>query len=160
MYTSAKRFDKLTWFPDYPALRKLHDKIYKTPPHNEIGPGGVLDVVIEWVLEANRYYQETQQVLQYHYVPRLTSYSKQACIYETLFLRVALALWRALPNTTTEIGLVSAKGNWITLLMAYNQSANRHEMPPAIAELEIEAFIRPEKKILKQQQSMKTIRGV
>lgn len=160
MYTSAKRFDKLTWFPDYASLRKLHDKIYKAEPHNEIGPGGVLDVVIEWVLEAHRYYMDTQQILQFHYVPRLTSYSKQACIYERLFLRIALDMWRALPNTTTELGLVSAKGNWITLLIAYDLSANRHEMPPAITELDIEAFIRPEKKILKQQQSMKTIRGV
>lgn len=115
-----------------------------------------MDDIIEWVLEAQRYFLQTGEVLQYHYVPRMTSYRKKALAYEREFLTMALAMWRSLPNTTTDIYLVLAKGSHVTLLLTYDFNANHPEMPPLVANLTVEQFTRPDKKILKQQQSMKT----
>lgn len=160
MLTAAKRFDKHTWYPDYGTVKKLHAQLTKQTGHNEIGPGGFMDDIIEWVLEAQKHWLEHKQILERHYVPRLTSYSVRALKYERLFLTMALRLWQQLPNTAIDVSLVAALGNWITVLLTYDPNVRVLEMPPEIVNLKVDAFIRPEKKILKQQQSMKTNRGV
>ena len=144
--TAAFRFDKLAWFPDYEQARKLHAKVMGKDGHNEIGPGGFLDRVIDWVVEANTYYVMSGKILECHYVPDLKGFSKPALAYEQAFLKTALALWKRTPRTLVELFPIKACGQWLTFLIVYNEVLERQEQPPEINELTVVKFTRPKKK--------------
>lgn len=154
--TTVYRFDKLTWFPGYERLRKLHDRVIGPTNHNNIGPGGFLDVVLEWILEAHSHYLEHNVILTLHHVPRLTKHNKQALAYETEFLTLAIALWKKLPKTVTQIFPVRMDGQHIYLLIAYEPIERDLSMPEIITSLTVETFLRPSKKIRTGKQDMKT----
>lgn len=118
-----------------------------------------MDTVFEWILEANTYYRETGEILSFHHVPRLTSYSKPALEYEREFLKLAIALWGKLPKTVTEIFPVNMHGQYMYMLITFNPIEKDLGMPEAVTSVTIEQFLRPSKKVLSAKQSMKNPTG-
>lgn len=141
------RIDKPTRFPEFDKVQRLYQRLFKKPVHNGIGMGGFLDDVIDWVMEIQKYYLETGDLLEHHYVPNLTSHNKMALTYEKEFINIAVSLWRLLPPATVSVLPIKTGSNTIYLLLDIDTAMADSIVNYVFPELTVNQFIRPSKKI-------------
>jgi hypothetical protein len=125
-------------------LEKLYHRVHSVPEHNGIGPGGVVDDLLQWSIELLTYYRECGEVLHAHWVPNIKGMAKRTTSYEALFIETALALIPLLPRAIVGGLCIRLDSETLYLLVEYPEG----ETLPGYNELKTidpSHFIRPKK---------------
>jgi hypothetical protein len=113
--------DLARFLPHFHELQALHEKLFRKPPYNRVGPGSVLDDIAVWIVEATKkMYDDPSKAPEGLSIPNLTSMGKKALLYEELFLKTALSVWRVMPRQVHRIFPVVTHHDKTIFMIAYS----------------------------------------
>lgn len=136
--------DKQAWLPHLNELERLHAAITKEE-HNGVGPGGVVDLLMDWVLELLTYYNETGDVLDCHWAIGVKGVAKRTLRYEQIFIETALALIPLVPRTLTGAVVILSRSDKLYVVFDFIYSPDELVTAAELRELTSPQFIRPKK---------------
>jgi hypothetical protein len=137
-----------TYFPHYEELEKLHSKIITGHAYVGVGPCGVFNDIIDWVMRGIATVEREDMTYDWEFVIpgnwlRMPDgferrKGKRAARYEKLFIDTALVLWKALPKGVNAVFPVQFKRNKAIFIVVY--TADKWEQYEIVNRLRAEAF--------------------
>lgn len=114
------------YFPKYRTLERLHGQLVTKRTYSGIGPGSVIEALLNWVLVCMTY---TDDTVHENKLPDFNRNNKDIRTYEKLFIEYGIVLWKRMPLSLQKALLLHSKHGSAVILIAQKDSRwTQHEL--------------------------------